>query len=287
MLPTIRITYIKVLLILLALLAKAVCFAQPPTKLGAPSILLPTPQAGQQIILSAAQNIFINILKDEIGRKNTVLNTPVYATNDPKVEHLDTTQLLEKIQKKANTRIYKNAEVVIELSSLSADKFVTHNNISWSTNNESYVGGYIIERSSDDVNFKAIGASKASNGSSIQTYIFSDYLIKNAPAYTYRVRVIGANGQSQYSSPTQYTKGQSFVGIAMPSDTTLNRTFFISSSVILTKLQVLNTEGKTLLNTKKINILSPLDFTKYPQGSYTLKLYSQTGAMTQLFFTLN
>ena len=282
-----RSTLLKIIITIIVTVYVAVlAIAQPPVKTGGVTLPNVGSNATQQIILGAAQNIFIGILRDEINKKSSEANAAIFSNNKINQVKEDSTQLLEKINKKANSSIYKNAKIDIQLSSLSTEKFARFNNISWSTNEESYVGGYIIERTTDYVNFIAVGTCKATNSSNIQTYCFTDYLINDSSHYAYRLRIIGANAQSHYSSPITFYKAKGYVGVAFATDTS-TRQFILTSSIIITKLQLINADGKAILNSKKINLLQPLNFATLAQGTYTLKLYSTGGAMTQLFIKLN
>ena len=74
--------------------------------------------------------------------------------------------------------------------------------VQWTTVNEAGCNGFLIERSTDGVNFQVLNNTQPIPAQGARNYEYTDpYIFKQtARSYTYRVRAVMSSGISEYSS---------------------------------------------------------------------------------------
>lgn len=94
-----------------------------------------------------------------------------------------------------------NAPLPVQLLAISAERKKDDVIISWQTTNEVNCNKYVIERSSDNINYTKIGAvSATSRSAAVNKYTFVDQsLPSQTPTVFYRLNIIDNNGSFEYS----------------------------------------------------------------------------------------
>ena len=264
--------------LILFLLAATHCSAQKVSEQIGKAII-PAKSVVGGVAVSIAERIILDLILQNIlkGRKDK--NSILFASNDIGYNKIDTVSLLIKIN---NRRSGKLADA--QFSSFFIEAIARANNIFWSTNAEKNVGGYMLERSDDGNAFMAIGSMNATNTKLLQQYTFTDVKIKDSIKYSYRIRVIGINAESQFFIPI--IKDKPILGVIYKLDT-IAKLLYINSPTAIKKMEVMDTDGKLFITQKKINLLKPIETNTLLPGVYTIRVYTDNDIVSQLFFKIN
>jgi hypothetical protein len=271
------VTVILVLLSLLVLSTKS----QAQGKINAPVRILKLFRNTNQAPLSVAESIIGLLLKNEIakrlrGSKSTIIR------NDTALLKTDTVSITKSIAKKQEDAFYTPFPAQLSLNTFSIDASAALNEINWSISNEFNVAGYMVERSFDSARFVALGSLIASNKNHIQEYSFADNTIPDSAQVQYRLRVIGLNGDSQYSTILCAGKRKGVSSIAYRFNEATDE-LFICSPLQIKKIQILDENGKIILSKKKLNLLESVNLKPCLKGIYTALLFSADDTVSQIF----
>ena len=269
----------NILFLILFLNTVAVGSAQKVTEqLG--KVVRPAKSVVGGVAVSIAERIIIDLILQNILKGRNEKNSILFGSNDIGYNKIDTVSLLNKINN--GRRSSKLADA--QFSSFFVESIARANNIFWSTNAEKNVGGYMVERSTNDNAFIAIGSMDATNTKSVQQYTFTDVKIKDTTKYSYRLRIIGTNAESQFFIPI--IKDKPILGVMYKLDT-VAKLLFINSPIAIKKMEVMDTDGKILITQKKINLLKPIETNTLLPGVYTIKVYTDNNIVSQLFFKID
>ncbi len=162
---------------------------------------------------------------------------------------------------------------------LSGEVVAAGNQLKWSMENEKDIVEYMVERSSDNTSYKAIGQAVAYHSSARNTYLFMD----NSPtafSNSYRIKTLYKDGKIAYSNTiTLSNSGASVSVYPNPVTDALQVTFKTTEKGNYT-LDLFNTAGQIIFNTQLQNI-SNTTFTysrnnRVPSGTYLLKVVNTT-----------
>ena len=229
--------------------------------------------------ISIAERIIFDLLIQRIRKNGSEKNNIVFGSNDIGFNKIDTTTLVNKINK--GKKPSKNTDA--QLSSFFVESIMRANNIFWTTNAERNVGGYMVEKSSDGNNFKAIGSITATNTSSLQQYTFTDVKIKDTLRVYYRIKILGVNGESNIYNPLIFEKPM--LAVVYKLDT-IQKLLYINSPSPVKKIEVIDISGKIIIVKKKINLMKPIETVMLPAGVYSLKVYTDDEVVSQMFFKI-
>jgi trimeric autotransporter adhesin len=153
--------------------------------------------------------------------------------------------------------------------------------LNWKTEHESNTGNFIVERSTDGVNFSSIGTVKAAGSSSIAlNYSFTDIDVANQASLIvyYRLKVTDLNGTFKYSNiinvALPVTKGSITVS---PNPAVTDIKIAVSSPVTVNSAwQIIDISGRTVLYgdvlLKKGNNNLPVNIKRLAAGTYYVQV---------------
>ncbi len=251
--------------------------AQVPGKITVP---LPTAKPTVKFTFaSIAQGILFNILLKKISKPSTTLSSTAST-----VVQYDTTTLLKKINSKFTDPFYTPFEADLTLNTLAVQLNNNQQYLTWQTNNEFNVGGFMIEKSVDNINFTAIASVEGTNSFVLKDYAFIDTKIDTV-RHWYRLRVIGFNANVQYTPSVRANEATGSSAIQVEHKASA-RKLYISSPFAIKKLEIINTDGKVVINKKKVDILKPISTQALANGTYAAKILTNNGVLSQLFFKI-
>jgi hypothetical protein len=147
--------------------------------------------------------------------------------------------------------------------------------LKWKTADEIDVENYVVEHSANGTSYDAIATIFAKGSSGLNEYEYA-YKEQSGGAHYYRIKEVDINGNYKYSLVRTVVVGNTFV-LQIQSNPVYQSLSIIVNSDANTKakLQVVNTEGKVLINHDEIlcqgkNVVK-MHADKLPQGMYFLR----------------
>jgi hypothetical protein len=142
----------------------------------------------------------------------------------------------------------------------------------WSTDNEISVTRFEIKKSTDAINFEAIGSIKAKNSIEVNRYSFVDSCSQADKSYFYKIKIIKNDGVYTQSGIISIFTGKSGFISAYPNPTT--NSFVLSHPLTGNSgaVRILDTEGKPLFKgeLKSGTLNTGIDVNRLFRGSYYL-----------------
>lgn len=176
--------------------------------------------------------------------------------------------------------------VPVSLLRFTAEKGKFSNKLIWATTQEINSKSFVIERSSDGIEFNDIGSVAASGHTSSRTdYSFKDELILQG-ANHYRLKIIDANNASKYSNVVivKNVFEKDLVAYPNPSTGKINA-WFVSEKIAPAEISIYDVDGKLVWHNKiqvnkGSNIIST-DLSNLSPGNYILKIETSTRIITE------
>ncbi len=160
-----------------------------------------------------------------------------------------------------------SAVTPLNLMSFSGKAAQNNNILEWQTVNEVNTKNFIIERSTDGVEFEAIGIVKTNNRLQTNNYTFSDNLFNNESSF-YRIKMMDIDGSFEYSKiitvKNKLIDGIQILSNPVTSKLTLNR---LSNGWI----ELANMQGTILQRVQVKSATVVLELDSYPAGIYIVK----------------
>ena len=150
--------------------------------------------------------------------------------------------------------------------------------LNWSTATELNSDYFSIERSSDGINFSAIGRVQAAgNSSSTLHYVSEDRQPLKGVSY-YRLKMYDRNGAFEYSSIERIIIQGDLLTVA-PTVTSNGRVTVQLAALPNgnPSLQLFDMTGRLVWKANVINTVIPVDLTPYAKGMYVLRLVTNDG----------
>lgn len=153
-----------------------------------------------------------------------------------------------------------------------------NNLLEWATAREQNSKEFIVERSLDGSNFKAIGTEKAAGNTTIPTaYQFTDYNIHklNSTVMYYRLQQLDKDDKFTYSATIRltYKEVEKWYSKVYPNPTPGITMVAIGDKKLLgTMATIIDQNGKVLLSVKINSETMPIDLGKFMNGIYYIKL---------------
>jgi hypothetical protein len=148
----------------------------------------------------------------------------------------------------------------------------------WETANEDGIRQYVVEKSSNGIDFNAIGFVNASNKGK---YIFTDGSASTGVFY-YRLKIVSVGGEIAYSK-VMMVKSAAAVSVSVYPNPVAN-SITISGLSGKTSLKIINTAGVTL---KQINTAAStlsLDVNDLKAGMYMIQAVDASGRVKTVTF---
>lgn len=170
----------------------------------------------------------------------------------------------------------------LNLLNFNAESKPNANVITWSTTHEINMSHFDIEKSTDGINFSAMGQLNAKNELTKNNYTFTD----NTPSSInyYRIRSVDLDGSETYSSIIMLISNQksSYTMNLYPNPVVNNCNIqFDSKNETMLKLSLTNLNGQMIFS-KNFNLQiginnCPLNLSSLPDATYYLKIENHNG----------
>jgi len=152
--------------------------------------------------------------------------------------------------------------------------------LQWSTTDAATLSSFMIEKSTDGVHFATLDSVAASaNGNTINTYQYTDTHLVSGINY-YRLREVNQDGQYTWS-PVRTVNGSAAGGITIYPNPVQDGNLYISSTVNIREIRLVDVSGKTILQMETQGYLNTLPVGAIARGIYFVTVYTDTGNSVQ------
>ncbi len=233
-------------------------------------------------ILFSNNGSFTDLISDSIQVRNNVLSNNDIAGTNILIAKPKTVARYVRMQgihratsygyslwefKIMGSQLLNAGSLPVSIKNFSASSENNSAYLTWSTVTEYNISSYIVQKSTDGLNFNDIyGVAALNNGSNVSTYSFNDNSIKDNVSF-YRLAVVNFNKDSAYSPVIVYrTTIPSIVRIfPMPIQDQIMLDFKGVEGENI-KVSVLNSAGLSMYN-KEIRVTSSLQHISIPRTS--------------------
>ncbi len=153
--------------------------------------------------------------------------------------------------------------------------------LQWTTFQEINVTQFVVERSTDSVNFYPIGMVTAKGTTnSYSSYQFTDTSLVTGNNY-YRLKIMLSNGQYIYSvvRVVQYELSTTAITV-YPNPVLLGGTVYISSITNCWALELHDVSGRTIISQQAVGLHNSMYLANIAKGIYFLTIYTDRGKST-------
>ena len=154
--------------------------------------------------------------------------------------------------------------------------------ITWQTQQETNASGYEIQRSSNNSDFQTIGivSSKNSNGSTLQTYSFTDNTNNSKEVSFYRIKMIDKDNSFSLSS-TKSVKGSlgKFDFTVFPNPSAGSAKVTITDLNEPTNVMILDNAGRLIQQTD-LTTSNSVQISNLQKGGYFIKITGKESGVT-------
>ena len=179
---------------------------------------------------------------------------------------------------------------IITLTNFTATGNAKNILLNWSTLSELNVSGFMIERSTDSINFSQIGFVNSKGNSTVTTsYTFTDNFAQPNLKYYYRLRQVNTdNGQifSEIKGATFIQTSKKIVISLSPNPTKDYINLFISGTSNFASIEVLNSSGQKIIQKNAVNAFDApykISLGYISKGIYTVVVHIAEGNYTKQF----
>ncbi|MFY8129091.1 MAG: T9SS type A sorting domain-containing protein [Chitinophagaceae bacterium] len=149
------------------------------------------------------------------------------------------------------------------------------NILNFTSNQNTSIKHYLIEKSENGINFTNIGSITPTN-ENIEFYSFTDYNINNSRAY-YRIKTINNNNSKWYSQIVKTERSLPIdISILQTSNSKNIQLSFYNQTEGKTKISLYNSIGVKIwqneYNLNKGSVQIPINLSEYSKGMYILRL---------------
>ena len=150
--------------------------------------------------------------------------------------------------------------------------------LSWTTTNEVAISQYIVEKSTNGVDFTPIGSVNASN---VGKYSFSDINPNNGAGF-YRLKMMDFSGAFKFSQ-VLLVKSTGNLSIGLYPNPVAN-TLTVTGLKNKSSIRILNMNGQTVLLKNTISNIISLDVAGFKAGIYKMQISNETGLLKTVSF---
>ena len=175
-----------------------------------------------------------------------------------------------------------NFVLPVKLLSFNATDKVKNVLLKWSTTAEINSSFFVIERSTDVINFLEIGKVNANKtgSASINSYSFSDNTAV-AAVYYYRLKMVDLDGATNYSKVERITRETTSLSVTMLPNPVGEVLKIKGLSGNPTTLQLLDVNGRILKQQETLSSETILNFSDRSSGIYYVRILEGTNVVTQ------
>jgi hypothetical protein len=173
---------------------------------------------------------------------------------------------------------YVTAPLPVVLTSFSATKNNNQNVLRWTTAMEQNLTAFVVEKSNDGRNFKAIGVVTPLNLSYGSSYQFNDLEV-NATKQIYRLRITENNVTDKFSDYAVVSGNDNPLAVSIyPNPATDFIT--ITSALKINKAEIIAADGTIVMTSYNINSTGRISLRGIATGIYTIRFFSSEGIRT-------
>ena len=185
---------------------------------------------------------------------------------------------------------YTTACSALPLALLSFEATQSSGDISlqWETTNEINTSGFDIERSTDGINFQAIGVAQATGSRTLNHYSYTDKIGNKLHGIIYyRLRMTDVDGKFSLSNVEKVNIDSRESLVLFPNPVRDELGFVLSSKMQSIEVRIMDQIGNTLIQ-KRIENITPgsrnkIDVSFLPVGIYMIRLAGKNYNTTQRF----
>ena len=161
--------------------------------------------------------------------------------------------------------------------------------LSWRTTDEVNAKNFVVERSTDGINFSSIAVlAAATDGGSIKNYVTADSHPADGISY-YRLKMVDVDGRFSYSTIIKMnTKNGSLINVYPNVATSVVNIEWNAHHAGNTMIQLFDLQGRLLSNKQILSIngfnRSQINVNSLPKAGYLIKLISDGETSTTKFF---
>ena len=152
----------------------------------------------------------------------------------------------------------------------------------WKVANNNEQQEYILERSADATNFRALKNVTAKANIVIADYTYSDEQPFNGWNY-YRLRAIDHQNKTQTSSIIKVWMGKGAFISVLPNPATEKIVINLSEPSSILQMQIVNTTGQVLRQLNTIQFLNEINISNLQAGMYYIRFLGKDGVTTKSF----
>jgi uncharacterized protein len=180
-----------------------------------------------------------------------------------------------------------SATLPVSLTGFTVVKDGNKSKLKWTTAQEVNTKEFIIERSSDGINFKSIATTKAAGNSTAAVNYNAIDINPGKGVNLYRLKMVDIDGKSEYSAVRRvnFDNNNLYSVYPNPAKNIINISVDNANGVAA-DAEIYNTQSQLLIK-RKINIASqitPVDISSLSSGIYFLKIIAADGTVTMQKF---
>ena len=149
--------------------------------------------------------------------------------------------------------------------------------IQWTTLQETDIDKFVVEKSTDGVNFVTLGEVPATgNSNTLQQYQFTDTDLVNGTNY-YRLRIIDINGFFSYSPIRKINGDGNDFTISIHPNPITQGLLYISTPVNTSRIELHDVSGRLIISSKVQGTQHTLNVNHVAKGTYLLTVITDLG----------
>jgi hypothetical protein len=154
--------------------------------------------------------------------------------------------------------------------------------LQWITAGESGTSRFVIQKSSDGVNFFPIDSVAAiGNGNTLNnSYRYTDYHLWSGANY-YRLKMVDIDGHTKYSGIRSVNDTLNTLVISLYPNPVQTGTLYISSSVNCESIQVADISGRIIIRTATRGFLNVIPLGRVAKGIYFVTVQTEAGSQVK------
>lgn len=172
--------------------------------------------------------------------------------------------------------VSSNIALPVNLLSFNANVAGKSIALKWVTSQEVNNKGFVLERSTDAVNFNKITWIDGKVNSNVATtYNYTDNFVQAGITYYYRLRQTDLDGKEKLSGIRQAKIDKQVISVTLTPNPAKNRVnVFVTGTNSPADIYIINTQGQVLRSFKQVNstTAAPLNISGLPAGMYIVNI---------------
>jgi hypothetical protein len=169
----------------------------------------------------------------------------------------------------------------IHLISFSGEAKGNVNSIQWSTAFQKNNSHFVLERSTDGINFEELEVVKGQNSNMIKSYQYTDVHPSQGGNY-YRLKQVEYSREFTYSNTIYLKSSLDNLGFGLyPNPNKGSFTIEVSDWQLGTYLEIVDINGRTLFHTSNVSENGKIEINGLTEGFYFVKLYQLSQVSTR------